>query len=89
MSMEVYEFTLYLTGPDIMDDVVLGALFEAGCDDATFGTSNGRQQAFFAREAPTFGDAVGSAIRTVESTVPGLMVVQVARDNAVTNEVAA
>ncbi|MGI8552299.1 MAG: hypothetical protein ACR2PL_16160 [Dehalococcoidia bacterium] len=43
----------------------LDALFEAGCDDATFGTVDGVHYADFDREARTFADAVASAIATV------------------------
>ncbi len=63
-----HTFTLGIAG-DV--DAKLDALFEAGCDDATFGSINGVHYAVFDREALTFEAAVASAIRDIES-VPGL-----------------
>ena len=54
-----------------MTDAAQDALFEAGCDDATFATSNDVQVAGFDREAVDFAEAVASAIKAVESAVPG------------------
>jgi hypothetical protein len=68
-----------MTGPDILDQRHADALFEAGCDDATFGEQDGVYFGDFHRDAATFGDAVGSAIRQVEAAVPGLQVVRVER----------
>jgi len=76
-----YEFTLVLHGD--LDDAVVDALFEAGCDDATLGEVDGVGYADFIREAPSFGDAVRSAIEQVES-VPGLSVERVEPDDLVT-----
>lgn len=42
-------------------------LFEAGCDDGTLFTRDGAIYVGFAREAPTFRDAVTSAIADVQS----------------------
>jgi hypothetical protein len=78
--MAEYAFTLTLKGRDPLTDVHQDALFEAGCDDATFGGQHGEYFADFAREAASFGEAVGSAIRQVESAVPGLAVVRVERE---------
>jgi hypothetical protein len=43
-------------------------LFEAGCDDGTFGTSQCVLSVGFAREAETLEEAVRSAIANVQST---------------------
>jgi S-methylmethionine-dependent homocysteine/selenocysteine methylase len=51
-----------------------------GCDDATFGASDGGQTAEFDREAADFADAVASAIKAVEAAVPGALVVDVHRE---------
>jgi hypothetical protein len=60
-----YEFTLVFHGD--LDDAVMDALFEAGCDDATMGGLDGVGYADFVREAPSFDDALRSAIEQVES----------------------
>jgi len=57
----------------------LDELFEAGCDDATFGSVDGAYYAHFDREAPTFARAVSSAIKDIES-VPGLRARRADRD---------
>ncbi len=80
--MAEYEFTLVIHGP-VEDDEVINALFEHGCDDATFGTIDGVGYAEFHREAAALGDAVFSAIKDVES-VPGLTILRVEPDDLVT-----
>lgn len=79
--MNVYSFTLRIEGADIMTDAAQHALFEAGCDDATFAVSNGTQTGDFDRQAADF--AVASAIKAVESAVPGARVVEVHREHDV------
>ena len=81
--MTQFSFTLTIEGADVMTDAAQGALFEAGCDDATFGISNGVQTAEFDREASDFADAVASAIKAVESAVPGSRVVHIDREQDV------
>ena len=78
--MREYSFTLAIEG-DV--DEKLDELFEAGCDDATFGSVDGAHYADFDREAPTLAKAVYSAIVDVES-VPGLRVRRVEPDDLVT-----
>lgn len=80
--MAEYEFTLVIHGP-VEDDAVVNALFEHGCDDATFGTVDGVAYGEFHREAGGLGDAVFSAIKDVES-VGGLTVLRVEPDDLVT-----
>ncbi len=77
-----YEFTLLIEG-DISDQAVAAALFDAGCDDATFGVSDGRGYGEFLREGPTFADAILSAIHQVE-TVSNLRVARIEPDDIVT-----
>jgi hypothetical protein len=79
-----YEFTLILEGPDILTDDGMDALFDAGCDDATFGAVDGQQYADFTREGDSLAAAVGSAIRQIEDAIPGLMVRRVEPDDLVT-----
>ncbi|MGH2746552.1 MAG: helix-turn-helix transcriptional regulator [Actinomycetota bacterium] len=63
--MSEYEFILVIDA-DLDDDAVLDRLFEAGCDDATLGMSDGVGYGEFHREAPNFRDALMSAIYDVE-----------------------
>lgn len=70
--MREYEFTLVFRGT--LDQATVEALFQVGCDDATVGEVDGVGYADFVREAPSFGDALRSAVEQVES-VPGLTIV--------------
>src|SRR5207253_2986871 len=47
-----FEFTLVIAG-DVMSEEAINALFEAGCDDATFGGIDGSSFGGFEREAAT------------------------------------
>ena len=78
--MTVFSFTLEIEGADLMTGAAQNTLFEAGCDDATFGVSNGVQTAAFDREATEFADAIASAIKAVEAAVPGAQVVEMRRE---------
>jgi hypothetical protein len=62
--MPEHNFTLLITG-DV--ERHLDELYEAGCDDATFGSIDGTQYADFARQAGTLSEAIASAIGDVES----------------------
>lgn len=75
--MPVHHFTLIVDGPDLQDDVFIDRLFEAGCDDAAIGRSDGIQYVDFDREAASLDEAVLSAVRDVEH-VDGVSVVRVA-----------
>ena len=81
--MGEHEFSLVTSG-NLEEEGILDALFEAGCDDATFGQVDGVGYADFVREAATFGEAVRSAIGQVES-VPGLRVVRIEPDDLVSS----
>lgn len=80
--MTSFEFTLVIEG-DAGTDARIDALFDAGCDDATF--SHGRTTSYgdFAREADGLLAAVLSAVRDVES-VEGLRVRRVDEFDLVT-----
>ncbi len=85
--MSEHAFTLVIAG-DLESAETVDALFEAGCDDATFGTVDHVGYGDFVRESPTLGEAVRSAIEQVES-VPGLTALRVEPDDWVTmNEIA-
>ncbi|HEX2294191.1 MAG TPA: hypothetical protein VHN37_02655 [Actinomycetota bacterium] len=69
-----------VAGVDILGDAAQEALFIAGCRDATFGSRDGVQTAEFDRRAADLSDAVASAIREIETTIPGARVVDVHRE---------
>ena len=69
--------TLIVDGPDLQDDTIIDRLFEAGCDDAAIGRSDGIQYVDFDREATSLGEAILSAVRDVEH-VDGVSVVRLA-----------
>ena len=83
--MQTWRFSLIIEGRDLDDDDALDALFEAGCDDALFGGSNGVQCADFHREAERIEDAVLSAIAAVES-IGGVQVVELVEQGLVSAE---
>ena len=69
-------FTVRTAGVSVMEDDVLDALFEAGCDDALVGTNPDGDYVDFVRAAPTLEAAIASARTAIES-VPGLQVLRV------------
>ena len=78
--MTEHHFTLVIDG-DV--DAHIDDLFEAGCDDATFGSVDGTQYAEFDREADSLFHAIISAINDVES-VDALHVTRVEPNELVT-----
>lgn len=76
--MKTYRFTLIVEGAELQTDEHVDTLFEAGCDDALIGATDGVQYLDFDREGKTAGDAVLSAIADIERAVPGARVVRVA-----------
>jgi hypothetical protein len=78
--MPLFSFTLTIEGADILTDNAVNTLYEAGCDHATFGVSGGVQTGEFDRDATDFAEAVASAIKAVETAVPGALVVDVHRE---------
>ncbi len=78
--MPEYSFTVVIDG-DV--DARLNDLFDAGCDDATFGAVDGVHYGDFDRTAPTFSQAITSALTAIES-VEGLRIIRVEPDDLVT-----
>lgn len=68
--MTTYRFTLLVDGADLQTPKVQDALFEAGCDDAAFGTRKGVQYAEFDRQAQSYDNAVESAITAIKRVAP-------------------
>ena len=79
--MTEWAFRLTLAGIALTNEE-LDALFEAGCDDATFSLErDGTGLGFFDREAKTQEDAVLSAIHDVENADIGARVLRVTEDD--------
>jgi len=72
-----YDFTLVLTGITKLTRVVVDALFEAGCSDATISLRYGAVYLTFTRSAPTLKSAILSAIRDVRRAKIGADVLRV------------
>ena len=72
-----FEFVLVLSGVDDLSEHVMDGLFEAGCDDATPSLRYGRVYLTFERVAPSFREAVLSAIRDVNKAGIGASVARV------------
>lgn len=66
-KMTKYEFTLILKGDIELTEEIADELFEAGCDDATPGTSGGVFSMDFHRESNSLEEAIRSAIGNVKS----------------------
>ena len=64
--MSKYEFTLVLKGSLDLTEGIADALFQAGCDDGTPGTSDGVFTIDFHRESETLERAIASAICDVK-----------------------
>ncbi len=79
-----HTFTLVLGGPDPTAPENIDRFFEAGCDDALFFVRDGLHFAEFEREAPTYLDALKTAICAIEGAVPGLLVNRVEPEELVT-----
>ena len=75
--MTFHHFTLIVDGPDLQDDTLIDAAFEAGCDDAAIGRIDGIQYVDFDREAASLDQAIISAVADLER-ISGVDVVRIA-----------
>ena len=75
--MPVHHFTLIVDGPDLQDDTLIDAVFEAGCDDAAIGRIDGIQYIDFDRESASLDRAILSAVADLER-IDGVDVVRIA-----------
>lgn len=80
--MPTWHFQVTIEDIDVDDDSILDALYEAGCGDALFGSVDDVAEATFSRRAPSFGEALDSAVAAIESAVPGARVVRADREGA-------
>jgi hypothetical protein len=79
-EMKTYDFTLVLSEPVELDEVLADRLFEAGCDDGTPGSCGTVVSIDFSREAADLETAIRSAIANAASA--GCVVAQVKIDAA-------
>ncbi|MDE0449935.1 MAG: hypothetical protein OXH96_24985 [Spirochaetaceae bacterium] len=75
--MSAYQFILLVEGPDLQTDHGIDALYEAGCNDALVGRTDGMQYLDFDREASNPATAIASAIANVER-LPDVAVLRLA-----------
>ena len=76
--LPVHEFRLIYPGSlDDLSDADIDTLYEAGCDDATIGSSQGLISIDFSRRAPSFRVALSSAMADVEKAGLGLELMRV------------
>ena len=75
--MTIHHFTLILDGPDLQSDVLIDAVFEAGCDDAAVGRVDGIQFVDFDREGVSLDRAILSAVADLER-IEGVEIVRIA-----------
>lgn len=82
--MKNYNFLFVLSGISAPTENFEDRLFEAGCDDATLSFRNRIAFLEFDREAPSFKEAVISAIKQVETIDKAIVVERVEPDDLVT-----
>jgi len=78
-----YQFTLMLDGVDDKTPGLEDALFEAGCDDALINYKSGAVYLDFDREGVDLERTIISAIKDIESSNIGAMIVSVAPEHLV------
>ncbi len=81
---KIYQFTLVLKGVDENTPNLEDSLYDAGCDDALINFRDGTVYLDFDRESESLKSAVISAIKNVESSSLGGVVVSVAPEDWVT-----
>ena len=81
--MTCWEFTLILRDCAEMTDSLANTLYDAGCDDATAGSSCGVARVSFSREAATLQDAIQSAVRDVRQAGCEIERVEIEHDELV------
>lgn len=78
-----YQFTLVLDGVEEQTPHLEDALFEAGCDDALMNYKNGAVYLDFDRAGDNLEEAIISAIKDVEKSNIGAVIVSVAPEHLV------
>jgi len=78
--MTCWEFTLIVRDVAEMTESLANALYGAGCDDATVGSSCGVVRVSFSREAAQLQDAIQSAVHDVRQAGCEIARVEIERD---------
>jgi hypothetical protein len=81
--MSTHTFTLILEGPSELTPALEDAAFRAGCDDAALGFRGSAIYLEFDREAPSFREALLSAVRDAQA-IQSVRVARVEPDELVT-----
>jgi hypothetical protein len=66
-TLKTHRFSLILRDVAEISDALEDATLNAGCDDALLWSRDGVAGLDFDREAETLGDAIGSAVKAIES----------------------
>jgi hypothetical protein len=77
MKMSTWEFTVLLAGVDDITPELADALYKAGCDEGTVGSSCGIATVSFARQAPSLQEAIRSAINDIQRAGGDIECVQI------------
>jgi hypothetical protein len=64
--MALHSFTMHVTGINTDSEYYEDALYDAGCTDALIAVVDGDLSIDFARQAPSYDQAVKSATRAVQ-----------------------
>jgi hypothetical protein len=83
-AQQEFDFALVIDGVADLTSQIEDALFEAGCDDATFSIQYGRLCADFSRRADSLENAILSAIRDINKAGIGATVARVDECDLVT-----
>jgi hypothetical protein len=76
-----FEFTVVLSGASQVTDELATALHEAGCNDATLWSRDGKVGLDFSREAATLQEAIASAKSAIEQSRASVSVEEVCVDH--------
>jgi hypothetical protein len=79
-----FDFSLVIGGISALTPEIENALFNAGCDDATFSIQYGSLYAEFSRSSTSLAEAIISAIKNIKDAGIGAVVVSVDECNLVT-----
>ena len=82
--MTTYNFSLVIEGADLQSEAAQNALYEAGCDDATFGSVDEVEYAEFSRDGGSYGEALFSAMAAIRRAIPQAKIARVEPDDFVT-----
>lgn len=78
--MPSWDFIVVLKDVEEMTDELASALYEAGCDDGTAGSSCGEASISFSRESETLQNAIASAVADVRRAGCEVQRVQIERE---------